>query len=230
MKQPLTNSFLRLAPPGSTQILAKWINGKVDLESVSCPLNPNHQRPGKRLTPLYLTAPQTSQMLDFLWTWPSELLVHSSLLAVFRDLGFSGYETRRAYIRFGDSSTYDVSFSELVVTGWGGIATPDSGVQRTFRCPACHHTVYSCFTQPERLIDPKNWDGADFFLVWPMPRYIFVSARVAQEFRKRKWSGASLEELPQLSCKGSLTPGELDFYMPEARAAEIRSSIPSSEL
>lgn len=225
-----TYELWRLAPPESTQLLARWVADKVKVESIKCPLDPGHQRPGKRLTELYVAAPEGSRNLGFLWTWPSELLVHESLLAAFEELEFSGYETRPAHVTFGDGRTYNTAFRELVVTGWGGIAPPESGIRRTFRCPACHHSIYSCFTHPARLINVQNLNGLDFFMVWPLPRYIFISNRVAQEFRNRRWSGALLEDLQDMSCHGSLTPGQLDFYMPEARVAQIRSSQRSNDL
>jgi hypothetical protein len=43
------------------------------------------------------------------------------------------------------------------------------------------------------LLDQNQWDGSDFFMVWPYPKFIFITARVAEFIKKYKLTGARLK-------------------------------------
>ena len=111
--------------------------------------------------------------------------------------------------------------SELLVTGWGGIAPESSGIREVDRCRACGHLLYSGIEEPRELIDIDKWDGSDFFIVWPLPRYRFVTARVAQVCNKYRLSGVSLNRnfpSPSRAVLPGYSPGRLSYYMPPQRA------------
>ena len=75
------------------------------------------------------------------------------------------------------------------------------------------------------LIDPQQWDGGDFFMVWPLPRYIFATDKVVKFMRDEKLTGIAFTPLDQLKSGSELGPGRLSDYMPEDRAHELGDSL-----
>jgi hypothetical protein len=74
---------------------------------------------------------------------------------------------------------------ELAVTGWGGIAPESSGVMldHSASCSECGLLIYTSFTDASRLVDEKQWDGSDIFMVWPLPKFVMVANSVAELIR-----------------------------------------------
>jgi hypothetical protein len=96
----------------------------------------------------------------------------------------------------------------VVVTGWAGEATRESGITMLEHCEACGHTTYSDCTCPKRLIDLSLWDGSDFFIVWPLPKFVFVTDKVAELVRREEYSGVRLLRVGDLAFGGTgFTPG-----------------------
>jgi len=114
---------------------------------------------------------------------------------------------------------------ELVVTGWGGIAPPESGVKLIEKCDACGLLYFSAWTNPETLIDSSRWDGSDFFRVWPAAS--FVTRRVADAIRDNRLSGAVLTPPAELPPCGSrtLSGNRLSLWMPADRAHELGAAL-----
>lgn len=212
--------FWLLESPESERYRASWRDGEVDTETVYCPKYPGHQRGGKRLDPLSVNVNiKDSRLPDFLWTWYSECLIQDNVQKAFREEGLTGYELTPALV-YVNNLAIPATFSELVVTGWGGVASPESGVRLLTECPYCMHRIYSGFNDAKHLIDWSKWDGSDFFMIWPLPRYIFVSDRVAQMVKQR-FSGAELLAADKMQVGKTLTPGRLSYWMSEQRAHEI---------
>lgn len=121
---------------------------------------------------------------DLIWTsppWPF-VVVHDRFVGRIQAEGFSGYSLRPATVRFRDGFLSH-EYKRLLVTGWGGLARPESGVRLTWACPYCLRKVYSPLSDPGELIDWKQWNGEDFFIVWPMPSFVFVTGRLAEFLR-----------------------------------------------
>lgn len=218
----MTDKFWHFSSPESTRRLAEWVHDEMDLEAITCALNPGHRRGGKRLTELSVDLPGT-EVHDVVWTWYSECLVQEHVLALFKKHGFTGYEVRSAEARFRTASPESSPrLWELLVTGWGGVAPPESGVRPTQSCSSCGLLEYSCFTDPSRLIDESWWDGSDFFMVWPLPRFIFVTERVKKALEGVHARGFRFVAPVDLKCGAAgLGPGRLSHWMPEARAREL---------
>jgi hypothetical protein len=215
------SSFWCLSGSESTARLAKWADDEVETERIICPINDGHQRGGKRLTDLSVVLPHKS-VEDFVWTWYSECLLQDHVLELFRSCGFSGFHVNPAAARYNRASRQTPpKLWEFVVTGWAGVAPAISGIRLKERCEACKHTVYSGCTNANALIDFSQWDGSDFFIVWPMPRFIFVTDRVAQMIRENKLTGVALKAPGDLDISDGFSPGLLSYYMPEKRAAEL---------
>ena len=216
--------FWKLTSSGEDRGLSDW-DRSVELEGpIRCPVDPGHQRGGKRVTDLSVVLPSLS-VEDFVWTWNSECLVQDPVLKLLQAEGVSGFEVRRAAARFAHEPDIPApELWELVVTGWGGVAPEKSGVKldTTASCRSCGLLIYSNFSDPSQLIDRSQWDGSDIFIVWPLPKFIFVTDRVAQLIRKYKLTGVFLQRPDELQARSStVSPGRLSYRMPYARAREL---------
>jgi hypothetical protein len=132
----------------------------------------------------------------------------------------TGYWTRPAKARLKRTGE-PVPIRQLRVRGWGGVAPIESGIRLEERCPACPHTHYSPLTGPRWLIDPRNWDGSDFFIIWPLPAFVFVTKRVRQVFDDHGFKGAEfLKTFPNGGGSG-YGPPPLRSTFPDDPAHEI---------
>lgn len=217
MHQP---KFWNMRSATSTSKYAEWAHDEMDLETVICPTNEGHQGPGKRLTDLSVTLPG-STVEDIVWTWYSECLLTDRVLELFKGGGFTGFEVKPVKARYKRTDAEPPRLWELIVTGWAGTAPPESGIRLIKRCDTCGLTQYSGGDRPDKLIVPSKWDGSDFFMVWPLPKYVFVTDRVAQIVRSNHLSGAALKPPSELDLSGGFGPGRLSYHMPEVRAREL---------
>lgn len=226
----MTNArFWNLSSPKSPTRLAEWVSGEMDLEGIVCPLHDGHRAGGKRLTDLSVALPGRT-VQDFVWTWYSECLVRDRVLKLFELSGFTGYDVKPARAKYKRASEGQPPvLRELIVTGWAGMASPESGIRLVERCEGCGHTVYSGSNNSGALIDVTQWDGSDFFIVWPLPAFIFVTDRVAQVIRDNRLTGAVLTQPNDLDLSGGLlrsfSPGQLSDSMPEERARQLGASL-----
>ena len=223
------NIFWRLTNSDSTARYAEWVRGEVRLERVTCAANEGHRRGGKRLTNLSV-ALRGRGVEDFVWTWLSECLVQDRVLELFKASGFTGFDVKPVKAKFKRASAGDPpSLWELVVTGWAGMAPAETGIKLIEECRACGLLRYSGCPNPGRLIDAAQWDGSDFFMVWPLPKFIFISDRVAQMIRDRSLTGAVLKRptdiFSGLASGCGFGPGRLSHWMPEERARELGGAL-----
>ena len=216
-----SNRFWRLRSPKSTRKLAEWAVGQVETEKVLCALDPGHRRSGKRLSDLSVTLPQGT-VQDFAWTWYGECIVQDRVLDLFRGEGFTGFDVKAVNARFQSGQGEPPKLWELVRFGWGGLARPDTGIVRVRYCEGCKSVRYSGIHDPRKLVDASQWDGSDFFMVWPLPNFVFVTQRVADFIRGRRLTGVFLERSddyePNPAVIEGFSPGRLSYWMPEAHA------------
>jgi hypothetical protein len=198
----------------------------MELETVVCPVCSGHQRAGKRLTDLNVVL-SNDPVEDFVWTWYSECMLHDRVLDIFRRHEFSGLEVKPVAARFENSPEPPPTLWELVVTGWAGMAHPDSGIRLddSGSCKSCGLLHYTEITDAEQLIDQSRWDGSDFFMVWPLPRFVFVTKRVANVIRDHHLTGVRIQPVSELKPSPHVipgySPGRLSYWMPEKRAREL---------
>lgn len=214
-----------LGQPAGHLGTADW-SDDVDLETIECPVDPNHQRGGRRLTDLSVLL-SSDRVEDVVWTWMSECLVQESVLRALRAEGITGYVAQPAKATFASAVPEEPrgeppALWELTITGWAGMAPPDSGIRLTDSCRGCGLLTYSCFDNATQLFRPGQWDGSDFFMIWPLPRYVFVSQRLASLLRNRGFTGFILQPISDLTCSGpTLSPGRLTRWMPRERAINL---------
>jgi hypothetical protein len=221
------SQFWHLAHPNSTARNAEWVQGDMQLEHVTCPAKEGHRRGGKRLTNLSV-ALRGKGVEDFIWTWLSECLVRDQVLELFRASGFTGIDVRPVKAKFKRPCGDDPPrLWELVITGWAGIASVESGIKLTEKCDACGLLRYSRCENLGKLIEVSHWDGSDFFMVWPLPKFIFVTERVAKAIRENRLTGAILARPEDMSfgLPPGFGPGRLSYWMPERRARELGGTL-----
>lgn len=218
----MVERFWHLGQPELTRRLAEWVDDEVELDQVICPRNPGHRRGGKRLSDLSVILPGPP-VEDFVWTWYSECLIQDRVLNLFREAGLTGFEVKPVRARFRRlQSIAPPRLWELVVTGWAGMAPPESGVRLVESCPGCGLLGYSSVTNPSQLISESQWDGSDFFIVWPLVRFVFVTERAAQVVRANQLKGARLVPPRELKFSGgTIGGGRLSYWMPEERARRL---------
>jgi len=151
-----------------------------------------------------------------IWCWVEGQVIHESVLDEFERQGFTGYRTQPATVRFLDGLVSS-DYHELVVTGWAGLVSPESGVRVKERCPACHWRQYTGIKNYERLIDWSQWTGEDFFIVWPLPKFILITERVAMSllgFGVNSFELKALDDFDRPVGRRGFTVGRLSNFMP----------------
>jgi hypothetical protein len=189
-------------------------------------VNPKHNGTAGVLSPLSIVL-VSKYIGDFVWTWFGDLLVGGRARAFLRENKLTGYRLKEAGVRFRKAEYGPPpKLWELKVTGWAGMAAPASGVKLVDSCSACGSLDYR-LRDTSRVIDPKRWDGSDFFMVWPLPQFIFLSDRAGLLLRKAKLTG--IAPLPahelKLDLRGSIHPGRLSYHMPLKRARELGGKL-----
>ena len=220
----MQHSFWEIGSPSSLRSRAEWNHEAMEsaLEVVTCSVDSGHQRDGKRLRELNVVLAER-KVQDFVWTWYSECLLRERTAQVLRSAGLTGFEVKPVGARFRQTPERPPKLCEMIVTGWAGLAKRESGIHPDERasCRVCGHLKYTGLRNPQELIDDKQWDGSDFFMVWPMPRYIFASERAVKTIRDHHLTGVRLRPVSDLKTTSGFTPGRLRYYMPEERAHEV---------
>jgi hypothetical protein len=208
----------------TSKYLAEWNNEEMAdaLESVFCSADEGHRHGGSRLSDLSLILPDT-EVQDFVWTWQSECLVTENTLEWLHANGFTGFEVKPVRAKFRKSKKSPPVLWELIVTGWAGLAKAESGIglDESRSCRVCGYLRYTGLESPRELIDPNRWDGSDFFMVWPLPRFIFISDRLAQAILERDLVGVQVRPVPEIGRMDGFAPGRLHYYMPDDRSHQL---------
>ena len=201
---------------------ADWDDG-MDLEQVVCPRFPGHQRGGKRTTDLKIVL-RTTELHDFIWfDYSGECVIQDRVLQLLRAYHVTWFEVRPVNARFEGSDASPPTLWEVVVTGWAGMAKPESGIllDASASCLECGYLHYSGLSNPKELIDSRFWDGSDFFILWPVPRYIFATDRIIAIVQDNQLTGTCHIHVSELRRTEGFTPGRLHYYMPQDRAETL---------
>jgi hypothetical protein len=123
----------------------------LDYEIISrnCPIDPMHKN-ALRTASLKVDLPSPN-LGDFVWTFYSECMITDRVLGLFKDAGFTGFYVRPVEVvkvkRARKGVEYDIPrLWELIVTGRGGNAHPDSGIRVLWECEGCKEIEYTSFT------------------------------------------------------------------------------------
>lgn len=186
-------------------------------ELFPCPITSEHTDGSRRIGPLSVEVKHNRRDELMIWCWIEGYVVHEKLLAEYEKQGFTGYRTAPATVRFRDGSV-STEYREFIVTGWAGMATPESGVRVKKSCPVCHWKNYTGITNYEKLIDWTQWTEDDFFIVWPLPRFILITERVAQMLLGegvKTYTLKGLDDSDRRTGLDGFTVARLSGFLPE---------------
>ena len=190
---------------------ASWAAG-VHLESIRCPVNPGHQRPGKRIGDLIIVLP-SEKAGDFVWSWHGDYLLTDRVLHIFQEAGFSGFTVKPVDVRPKTEKGKELSILptlwELVITGKGGDADPRSGIRLIYTCPHCGMIRYSSFSNGI-IVNEQSWDGSDFFTINGYHKFMLVTERVKNLIIENGLTNCALIPSQDLVWKSLVRPE--DFY------------------
>jgi len=207
---------------------SKQVTGtKAEFEVTSCPITTEHIAGKRRISQLFLQV-NHDRRDEMIWSWaPNGYVIHERLLFEFEKQGFSGFQTKPAVVRFRDGFTSS-EYREFIVTGWAGMASPESGIRIIEECPACHRKKYSPVSNPEKLIDWDQWTGDDFFVMWPRPLFSLITERVAQWLLQNKVKSfrlGSIQDISPVVARFGFSPGRLSDYIPKDLAKLYGSGL-----
>ena len=192
------------------------------LDTVLCAHDPRHTTRHRWNKPLKVVGPVIPGT-DFEWTVYLDLIVNREIVESLKNMGFSGMRFLPVEFYTTTQTPFGREAYELNVTGWGGTALPASGIRVLNECPACKRQVFSEFANPSKLFNFDEWDGSDFFIIWPMPRFIMITGRVRDHILEKGYSGVKITPVDRLqkSIAGGFTPGHIGDWFDERRAKEI---------
>lgn len=209
-------TYFNLHSPDSERLMGDS-DVEVEYETHRCPITTEHADYSRRISPLAVKVKHNRREEKMIWCWVEGLVIHEQLLESFRQQGFTGYRTRATTVRFRDGNLSN-EYHEFSVTGWAGVATAESGVRVKKGCPVCHWKNYTGISNYEKLIDWSRWTGDDFFIVWPLPRFILITERVAQWMISndvKSYSLRGLDDFDHPVGASGFTVGRLSNFMPE---------------
>ena len=216
--------YLLLEPDGNQCVADANESAAYEFEKIRCPINPGHSR-GRRNSHLDMVVP-CDPAPSVIFTWMSECLIQEPTRLIFESEGLSGFSLLPARAKIKKTGC-PIPVHELAVTGWGGVAPDASGIKEVERCRGCGLLVYSRLENPEELIDIRNWDGSDFFIIWPLPRFRFVTERVVEACQRHGITGVAFSQNWPTTRRESTgySPGRLSYYMPRERAHYLGNAL-----
>ena len=168
--------------------------------------------------------PTESDTTECLWTFNSDCLLSDAVIRSFALNNVTGFETGE--VRATQPSPLGLTYSQLVPCGWGGVADGSSGIELTYSCHGCGYKKYSALRYPRKLFNAACWDGSDVFIIWPLPRFIFVTEKVSEIFREMDTSGVEFTPIEQLDVgKWGFSPGRLSDHSPRQLALQIGKTL-----
>lgn len=193
-------------------------------EKIQCTRLPAHNSLNRWRRPLAVIGP-IRPLTDFEWTVFGDIIVAPHIVADLKAQRFLGIKYNLVNYYTSTETPFGREGYELQVTGWGGYASPESGIRLTTECPICGRAEYSEVKDKERIFDKRQWDGSDFFIIWPMPRKVFVTARVRNYLLKQDYSGVKVRPLNELRFNTvgltGFSPGHLEDWFDDDKVEEI---------
>jgi|SRR5579862_1492098 len=213
------SDFFCLAPSVAFDEKLQYNPGAL-VETRLCDVDPTHAAEQRWIRPLHVQGPVVPYT-EFEWTVYGDLIVSTETARTLCGLGFTGALFLDVEF-FGTSETpFGRDSLELRASGWGGMVSKESGIHLINECRFCGNQTFSGYTKRESLIDVDSWDGSDFFVVWPLRRYIMITEAVAEHIIEAKYSGMKikrLDQLPKVVVGGGFGPGSLKSWRDEIRS------------
>src|SRR4051794_36089533 len=116
-------TYFILESPRSERLLAEATDEQHEIEH--CPNG--HLKVYRRAGKLRLHVKHNQKDEKIVWKYISGCAVHESIVTEFQRHRLTGCGWRPATVQFGDGDISD-HYKELTITGWPGIARPESGI------------------------------------------------------------------------------------------------------
>jgi hypothetical protein len=169
-------SFFQFEGPYDSELSADFQTEFRQWERLRCAVNPSHSAARRRTGPLHHFVKHNDRSQQVIWG--SQVTVHKNAIKKLEQQGFTGFRTNPAQVTFRDGVTSN-DYLEFIVTGWAGVARPESGVRVVESCPGCKWKKYTAIIDFEKVIDWTQWTREDFFIVWPFSGHRFCTERAA---------------------------------------------------
>jgi len=202
----------------------------VGSETRLCEADPTHAAEQRWLRPLRVQGPVVPHT-DFEWTVYSDLIISTETARNLNEAGFTGALFFDVEFFTTTETPFGRDSVELRAGGWGGMAPKASGIRVIEECTCCGRQVFSGFTDKAKLFDIDAWDGSDFFVIWPLRRFIMITEAVAKHIWDAGYSGVKIlrpDELPMVPVKGfdGFSPGSLKSWRDEiAKLSPLAKSM-----
>jgi hypothetical protein len=209
-----------LLRPKSERLFASWDDAVHHETAVAstCSVDPEHGGL-RRACSLALQVGHNKRDEAMIFSWIGDLAISNELAEKLSKKGIGGFRCQPATVRFRNGEL-SRDYSEFIVTGWAGVARPESGVSLTFACPGCSYKKYSGFDDASMAIDWNQWTGEDVFMLWPLPKIRLITSRVADILDEQQVKSYTLATLDDYYRGGGFTVGGLSKYMSADLAAK----------
>jgi hypothetical protein len=210
LMRPDSDAQYRITPGKFDEGFAKasWTEASVDFATIGCPINPMHTSVNRTIKGSPSAVLESGKRGDVAWTGYGDLLIGRRMLELLHKERLSGFVVRSVNMVNGQEMYW------LQASGWAGMAATDSTIYREYYYKCCGHVHYKIIAAPPRIVEPSRWDGSDFFIVWPMPMYIFVTERIVNLLSEWDIRGvAYVPETHAVRRSDSFSPGKLSDYM-----------------
>lgn len=225
-------SLLNVRPGNGSKRVEVDHEGVEELPPIPCPVNPKHRLRDASTRPYAVTLRATPD--DFVQTDGLDVLISESARGVLTAEGISGWTAEPVRTRYVGPRAGRLGAApplwRLVVTGWGGVVPQSAGLRciPERSCSGCGRASYQGELDLSQLFDPERWDGSDLFIIWPFPRDIWITPRMAELIRARGLTGAHISpfDSPEVgtledSARYGVGVRSLSTYMPAERARKI---------
>jgi hypothetical protein len=166
---------------------------------VICLKNPGHQRAGPRTTVLRLDV-LSWNVVDFSRTMLSDVVITDHARNILHDAALTGFLLKPTEVIESPPRVDRSNFPrlwEFVVTGQGGPAHEDSGIENLWNCDECGLVRYSAY-EHGIVVNDETYDGSDFFTVAEYPNHILVSERAKAVIENGRLTNVSFVESSSL--------------------------------
>lgn len=172
------------------------------LRDIVCSLDSGHNSATRRWAPAVFreeTSADTAlnPIFDALFSARSSFVFRNKVFAEFEKENLTGWIRNPASIHRADS-TVETGFGELWIKGFAGIANQKGGCRLLWKCRTCGNTRYAPGFSVADAFKNLDWDGSDFFTLWPLVNYRFCTDRakaVLERFHTEEIRFINAEEL-----------------------------------
>ena len=186
-----------------------WYNSKVKhFKKVVCPQYNGHQRGARDEGAGLSVEVKKKKIGDLVSTVYSDWLITDRVAALFKGHGLTGYTLKPVDVC---NMTLPYKLWELVATGKADY-DPACGIKEIYRCEYCGVICRRHYSDSTGImIDGASWDGNDFFIIEPYPKFIFTTEKVKELIEGERLKGGALILSTELRHGGNMMLYDEDY-------------------